>query len=220
METPAELEAFRLGHNDSNCGIVVVTPLAHPDVLSLPVHLAHSPCHAISFVSGASEFGSNVITMHPSRRFVGGWFHAGENLTLGMPANFSEYRLGYHEGSVLYSGDLDNILQWRSARVLEIYDEIDNDVAYQLSWRVDDLARLTALHTLMFNVHFDTYEKLQLAEFLRRLPALNETTFYAKGIPMADVNAFVAAELNVSGWDCGASTGYGRPFIRCTKEEL
>lgn len=220
VETPNDLEALRLGNIGADRDIVVVTFQAHPDVLSQPLHFTNSPCYEISFVSESTEFGSNVITLYPSRRIVSGWFHSGENLTLGMPSDFSEYRLGFHEGSVLYRDDLDYILQWRDATVLEIFDEIDNDVAYQLSWRVDDLARLFRLESITFTIHFDTYEKLQLAEFLKRLPALKEAIFYAKGISMADVEAFMATELSVGGWDCETSEGYGRPFIRCTKEEL
>lgn len=213
---PETFEALKQGRIGGEGDIVVVDWDAHPNVISLPVEFAHIPFNQISFVGKPTEFGSNTITLFPQRRQAGATFSSEENATHGIPPNYAEYLLTFYKGSIVFTDDLDYILQWKEATRLEIYDEVDNDVAFQFSQRVNDLSALVHLEKLVLNIHRDTYELLNLSAFLEKLSALIEARFYAKNLSFVEVFDYTKSHLTgVSFWECKAHDGYGRPFIHC-----
>lgn len=219
VTSPEALVSLKQGRIGSVDDVVVVDWDAHPNVLSLPIEFANKPYHVISFVDRADEFGSNTITLFPQRRRAGATFHSGANVTHGIPPNYSEYMLNFHTGSNVFTDNLDNILQWKEAKRLEIYDNMDNDVAFKLSQRVNDLSVFTKLRKLSLNIHRNTYQLLNLSAFLETLPVLKEAYFFAQ-LSFVEVVEYTRDHLaNVTYWKCKANDGYGRPYIHCVSDK-
>lgn len=217
VSTPADFEALKKGHIGDVNDSVIIDWNAHPDILSQPIHFAHAQFSEISFVDEFQMIGGNIITLHPSDRQAKTIFFSGENLTLGIPSDYAEYFLIYYQGATISEFDLDYVFKWTKATRLEVFDDSDSDVVYQLSKRIDEFSALTHLRKIAFNIHSETYGKLNLGSFLTKLPELKEATFHAKDVTFVDIEKFVNTRMNVSEWNCVAYDEFEQAGVQCVK---
>lgn len=219
VTNPVDYEALRRGEIGGDNDIIVVDWRALPNVLAEPIHYWNKTYGEISFVSEPGQFGNNVVVLHPRRQSVGSTFYSGDSLTLGIPPNYTNYLLNFYVGSIISTADVDYILQWNKAVTLEVFDDINSDIAFQLSNRIDYLSTLQSLETLSLNIHLDTYQEINLQLFLEKIPILKLATFFAKDILYSDLSEYTYSQLTLKGWECISKEGYGRPYIQCSKIE-
>lgn len=75
-----------------------------------------------------------------------------------LPKNYREYSIVLEKGVVVTPADIDAILTWRTAEVLEINDNAD--VAYELSLRPTTKQRV--LTSIVFTVQRHSYKALKV----------------------------------------------------------
>lgn len=161
---------------------------AHPDILSLPKLFANATeFSSIDFV----DERYNVIRLQPQVRFVIAELESGEDLILSLPESYRIYMIRLSVHATATEADLDYIVQWHQAEVLQISDAFNSDVAYGLSQRLEQMKEMTQLKDIRLNVHRHSYKSLSVRSFLEQLPWLRTASFYKNFLSIEERRDFV-----------------------------
>lgn len=122
----------------------------------------------------------------------------GENSLSGVSTDFSSYYITYRDRATPTNENIDSMLQWTTAKKIHIID--NNQVAVSLFKRIDELSKFTQLNELRLVLQADTYDQIDVATFITRLPALKEVTFDATKLKKAQRKEFEAKNKIPSNW--------------------
>lgn len=132
---------------------------------------------AYSIIDFVDE-NNNAIRLEPKARLVIADLESGEDLLLGLPHTYRIYIVRLSSNATATNEDLDYIVQWSNAEMLQISDASNSNIAYGLLQRLDAMKDLTQLKDIMLNIQRDSYKELNITLFLNRLPALKSARFY------------------------------------------
>lgn len=132
---------------------------------------------AYSIIDFVDE-NNNAIRLEPKARLVIADLESGEDLLLGLPHTYRIYIVRLSSNATATNEDLDYIVQWSNAEMLQISDASNSNIAYGLLQRLDAMKDLTQLKDIMLNIQRDSYKELNVTLFLDRLPALKSARFY------------------------------------------
>lgn len=174
----------------------IITSGAHENVLSQPKHFADSKYTSLTFKSDDTSY----ITIKPKDKLVNAFFFGGYQFTLGMPADYTGYYMGFLKDVEVGIEDVDYIFHWTSAKKLYIFGE--NVVAFKLQQRLAKLRELKHLEDIYFDVSYKTYMKLRVKPFVDALHSLKTFYFRALEITEGQFDMFVKSQTVPVGWKC------------------
>lgn len=121
---------------------------------------------------------NNAVRLEPKARLVIADLECGEDLLLGLPHTYRIYIIRLSSNATATNEDLNYIVQWSNAEVLQISDASNSNIAYGLLQRLDEMEDMAQLKGIMLNVQRHSYKELDIKLFLDRLPALKSARFY------------------------------------------
>lgn len=176
IDTPELYQNFVSGLIGSGYQAIFILPGSHPNIMSLP-----------KLFSGNTSYDSfrfedeydNVVTVD-TIGVVKAKLKNGKNLTLGLPNDYEQYHISIFNTTLLSTHDYDYIIQWKNVVYLELLDNT-NDIAYDLFERVAELKYWKKLLTFKVKLQVTSYQKLEVATFLKQIPSILLLDFEIKG---------------------------------------
>lgn len=129
-------------------------------------------------------------------------FAYGENTLIGVPSNYSMYKIIYVGPAQPTVANIETILQWHNMVSLTIFDE-HNFVVMQFLERIEELSKLTKLEQLIFTLQPSACEQIHVATFLDTLPKLKMIEFQTIGWNDKQREAFQKRNQQPWNWDVG-----------------
>lgn len=123
----------------------------------------------------------------------------GTDATLtGIPQSYKDYHIIFGLKVKLPTADIDTILRWRTATNIRIVDQ--NNVAYHLIERIDDMSNMNVLEQLSLNLNSDSYKKINVRDFVERLSKLGHIQFTGDSLSEEEIMDFVGRQDLPAGW--------------------
>lgn len=178
IDNPKTYDLFKRRQYAVNDDTVIIEPGAHPNLLSEAKYFWNATNQLIRF--NDINYKSNYIILQPTQQAAMADFQKGADLTLGLPANFINYKINFDSMTMVTVSDLKYILTWTNVKYLEIHDECN--VAYELLKRIDDMKSMTNLEQLTLNIHSYAMPQMVLKPFLENFPMLKQVEFVFKAV--------------------------------------
>lgn len=183
------MEQLQNGEIGSGYNHISIVSGAHPNILELPRQFANATAFAIiDFV----DERNNAVRLEPQARLVIAELESGEDLLLGLPQAYRIYIMRLSSNAVATDADLDFIVQWKNAEVLQISDGPNSNVAYGLLERLDQMKEMHQLKDIKLNIQRQSYRELDVRSFLEQLQALKLARFYKSYLNKDERKDFMA----------------------------
>lgn len=187
------MNQFQDGEIGNDFNHISIVAGAHPNILNLPKFFANATAYSIiDFV----DEEKNAVRLEPKARLVIADLESGKNLLLGLPDNYRIYIVRLSSNATATNEDLDYIVQWINAEMLQISDASNSNVSYGLLQRLDKMQDMKQLKDIMLNIQRDSYKELNIKLFLNRLPTLKSARFY-KNYLNKDERIYFMNHLNI-----------------------
>lgn len=189
INTPHRLEQLQNHEIGSGFNHISIVPGAHSNILELPQQFANDTTFSIiDFV----DEQNNAVRLEPKARLVIAELESGEDLLLGLPHTYRIYIIRLASNAAATEADLDYIVQWKGAEVLQISDSANSNVASGLSQRMDKMKEMTQLKDIKLNIQRESYKELDVRAFLEQLQALKLARFYKSSLNKEERKDFMA----------------------------
>lgn len=209
IDTPELFEKLKNGEFPvSESDTFTITTGGHAAVLTQPKYFATSKYHTLVFKADDGSY----ISIKPMAKTVNSFFFDGYQFTLGMPADYKEYYLGFIKDVEFGKDDVQYIFQWTNAQKLWIFGE--NVIAFTLQQQLNKLKEFKSLDDIFFDVSYGTYMKLRVKPFMDTLPMLNKANFRAQAITEGQFGMFVKSQTVPTGWKCV----HDKVYYQCVKK--
>lgn len=186
--TPVQYEQFKSGDIGKGYDVVRIESTAHPHILLEPKYFWNASSREIHF----SDADGNRIALYPKWQAVLTFLRSGENLTLGIPTNYKDYRIMSVNEAKISLSDLDNILQWKNAIRLDISDR--SDVPYLLSQRINELKAMEQLKLISLYIDRNSFQRLCVKPFLVELKSVESVNFLTGSLDENEFQDFVTRQ--------------------------
>lgn len=140
----------------------------------------------------------NQIAIYPTWQSVVATFHAGANLTLGIPNNYQTYHLLFDGESSFTKTDLDYILEWKETRSLSINSE--DDIALKLFQRIDEFKQMEHLERFFVYIQRHSYKDIKVGKFLEQFKSLKLAQFSCFSLGSGEIKEFANSQHLPNGW--------------------
>lgn len=194
ITTPAQYEQLKLGEFTDSYDTIFIRPNAHPNILLEPKRFWNTRYFSMNFHDGQG----NQIAIYPIWQSVVATFHAGANLTLGIPSNYQTYHLLFDGESSFTTTDLDYILEWKETRSISINSE--DDIAVKLLQRIDELKQLEHLERFFVYIERHSFRNVKVVQFLDQLKSLQLAQFSCYSLSKEEIEEFVKSQQTPNEW--------------------
>lgn len=123
------------------------------------------------------KYNNYLILSTSGFRSVHGRFVQGEKLLASVLRNYKTYDISLGKGVAVTTDDIDAMLTWREARVIQISDSAD--LAYDLSQRIHAIEKHWVLEELVFTVQRHSYKQLDVKKILDKVVMMSDAYFKA-----------------------------------------
>lgn len=135
--------------------------------------------------------------LFPRTRALWSIFPTEKNAVLGLPDHYKAYEVLFGGVVDVTTEDIEYILTWKSVERLLIFDR--SNAAYELSQRITPKT-FRNLGLLEMNIQRDTYKKIDVTIFLKKLRSLKIANFRASALTQEEFDEFVRLQKVPRGW--------------------
>lgn len=197
INTTQLYEQFNNGEIGNGYDIISVESGAHPNIMSLPKLYANVSYRRMKF----TDEHDNEVKLSPKLKLLFTEFATGKDLALGLPDSYKEYFLHYKGSVNATKADFDYIETWPNVTNLCISDGPNNNVAFELSQRVDTFQSKDSLTNILFNVQPHSHHLLNVVDFIEHLPKLRLAGFLIKALSKTQLVKFLNNQDLPEDWE-------------------
>lgn len=193
IKTPEQYKQLENGEISHEYDTIIIEASAHPNVFSLPKHYWNAPWSSMFFVNGKDR-------IHLFTRWKEVWAKLITNghPILNLPHNYTGYEVFLGKETTITSHEIDYILTWTNAERLLLGDR--SNVAYELYKRIDALKAFDHLYKLELTIQRNSYNHINLIEFLKNLHSLKIAHFRATSLSTEQFSEFIHKQRVPKGW--------------------
>lgn len=194
IETAEQYDQLKSGQIGRDQKRVIIGTDGHPTPLLLPKHFANAEHHVISFI----DDNGNMIQLYPETRQLLLSVAFGAISLDGLPLDYDGYDIEF-EGAQFTSAYLDALLLWKNIKFAQINDQ--NNAAYEILQRIDEFSELKELSTIALNLQRDSYKKILVQPYLKKLPTLKQAFFLLeKSLNQEEIDEFINNQTIPADW--------------------
>lgn len=184
---------------------------AQPDLTIDPKNLVNA---SFANLDITDKYGNNVILNKLGGFSADAYIHTDLNILCGLPTTCLHYWLQIRKTLTATAQSVDCILQWVGANTLHIHT--DNDFVYRLLDEPSKLRALKDLRTFLFDIDQSSFQKINVADFVDNLPALEGVRVDVSALTEAQANGFVQSQRQLKNWTIESKY----PLVEFTKRAV